>query len=161
MIVAYAEERGQKVNANQINADADTIYQRRIADAGLTLRPEARDVLAHAAAQGLPTALVSTAVPGTVDAAIAALGDQLPKPFDLTLNGEKVGDTKPSPTPYIMAANQLGVSASDCLAIEDTAEGAASATAAGATCLAYPADAGTEPFEGTRPIADWKDVLGA
>jgi len=161
-VADYAEERGQKVNAAQIHADKTEIFQRRIREQGLTIRPETRDLLAHAADKGIKTAFVSTTLPGTVDAYVEALADQLPKPFDIVLNGEKVGDQKPAPTPYIMAANQLGVSASDCLAVEDNVQGAESALAAGATCLAYPnADTETHEFPGTRPMSDWRELLGA
>jgi HAD superfamily hydrolase (TIGR01509 family) len=38
---------------------------------------------------------------------------------------------KPDPTPYVVAANHLGVEAARCTAVEDTAVGVASAVAAG------------------------------
>jgi len=45
---------------------------------------------------------------------------------------------KPHPEPYLPAAAALGVSASECLAIEDSPTGAMSAEAAGCSVLVVP-----------------------
>jgi len=45
---------------------------------------------------------------------------------------------KPHPEPYLTAARQLGVSAGDCVAIEDSNTGTRSAEAAGCTVLVVP-----------------------
>jgi sugar-phosphatase len=48
---------------------------------------------------------------------------------------EDVARGKPAPDPYLRAAELLGVSATDCLVLEDAPAGITAATAAGATVL--------------------------
>ncbi len=45
---------------------------------------------------------------------------------------------KPAPDVYLAAARRLGVAAAQCLAVEDSLNGLASARAAGMTCVAVP-----------------------
>lgn len=45
---------------------------------------------------------------------------------------------KPAPDVYLYAAQQLGVDAGDCIALEDSPNGARSAVSAGMTCYAIP-----------------------
>ena len=59
-------------------------------------------------------------------------------PFAAVVTGDTVERPKPFPDPYLLAAEKLGVDASDCLAIEDSRTGAASASAAGCDVLVVP-----------------------
>ena len=54
------------------------------------------------------------------------------------MTGDAVSRGKPHPEPYLTAARRLGVSAGDCVAIEDSNTGARSAEAAGCTVLVVP-----------------------
>jgi HAD superfamily hydrolase (TIGR01509 family) len=58
--------------------------------------------------------------------------------FDVTVTFEDYTKRKPDPEPYIVTAKRLGVSPSDCVAIEDTAVGLASAKSAGMKCIIIP-----------------------
>jgi beta-phosphoglucomutase len=51
---------------------------------------------------------------------------------------DDVAEGKPAPDLYLLAAQQLGVAPSDCLAIEDTESGLAAAKAAGLTAIVWP-----------------------
>ena len=55
--------------------------------------------------------------------------------FDTIITGDDVLTGKPDPEPYVMAANRLNVMPQKCLALEDTADGLASARAAGMAVL--------------------------
>lgn len=55
--------------------------------------------------------------------------------FDLIIGGDSVTAGKPSPEPYLKAARALGFSSSECLAVEDSANGVRSAHAAGIRCV--------------------------
>ena len=88
----------------------------------------ARELVRTVQRAGLLTGLVTSSYRTHVEAA-------LPEPdrarFDVIVTGDDVGALKPSPEPYLRAADLLGVDPSDCAVVEDSAIGAASALAAG------------------------------
>jgi beta-phosphoglucomutase-like phosphatase (HAD superfamily) len=61
-----------------------------------------------------------------------------------------VSAPKPDPEPYLMAAGLLGVPIRECVAIEDSPTGVASAHAAGAAVLAVPSEVPIDPADGVR-----------
>lgn len=75
---------------------------------------------------GLPTALVSNSWRRWVDTVLAGIDIQ----FDVTVAGDE-GEPKPSPQPYLTACELLAVNPTDCVVLEDSPTGVASATAAG------------------------------
>lgn len=83
----------------------------------------------------MPTALVSASPRRVVDLVLAAIGRDW---FAVTLAAEDTARTKPAPDPYLAAAERLGLDPADCVAVEDTPTGVASATAAGCAVLAVP-----------------------
>jgi len=58
--------------------------------------------------------------------------------FELVLTGADYTRFKPDPQPYLMAAERLGLAPADCLVVEDTERGLASATRAGMRCVVIP-----------------------
>jgi beta-phosphoglucomutase-like phosphatase (HAD superfamily) len=58
--------------------------------------------------------------------------------FDVVVAGDDVANAKPHPEPYLTAAARLGVDIAECVALEDSEPGVASADAAGATVFALP-----------------------
>jgi len=101
----------------------------------LVWRPGARELLAEVREAGIPTALVTATERRLVEIAIATAGRHN---FDVLVCGDEVTRTKPDPEPYLRAASLLGVDIEDCVAIEDSPTGVASAIAAGARVLAIP-----------------------
>jgi HAD superfamily hydrolase (TIGR01509 family) len=95
-------------------------------------QPGAEGQLAQAADAGVPCALVSSSLRPVVDAVLAAIGTEH---FAVTVSGDDVAQTKPSPDPYLLAAELLGVDPVRCVALEDSETGASSALAAG--CLTF------------------------
>ena len=98
-------------------------------------RPGARELLADCRAAGVPTALVTMSWHRFAAEVVEALP---PSSFDVLVVGDDVTRGKPHPDPYLLAAERLGVDAADCLAVEDSPTGVASALAAGCTVLAVP-----------------------
>ncbi len=97
--------------------------------------PGARRLLEETSAAGVPRALVSSSLRVVVDAVLDAIGrEHLP----VTVSGDDVARTKPYPDPYLLAARTLGVDPADCVALEDSATGAASARAAGCYTVGVP-----------------------
>jgi HAD superfamily hydrolase (TIGR01509 family) len=96
-------------------------------------RPGARELLEGLVAAGVPCALVTMSYRRFTDAIVAALP---PGTFDVVVPGDEITHGKPHPEPYLTAAARLGVAPGDCVAIEDSPTGVASAVAAGVATLA-------------------------
>ena len=86
------------------------------------------------------TALVTTASATNVSAVLGHHG--LARLFDVVVTGSDVARHKPDPEAYRVAAERLGVGPEDCLIVEDSDIGVASAAAFGARCLriSFPVD---------------------
>ena len=98
-------------------------------------RPGAIELLGELTEASVPCALVTMSWQRIVD----RVAELLPgMPFDALVAGDQVRNGKPHPEPYLAAAAALGVDPSDCVAIEDSPTGAASANAAGCTVLVVP-----------------------
>jgi HAD superfamily hydrolase (TIGR01509 family) len=110
--------------------------------ADLPLRPGAADLLAALHADGVPLALVSSSYRVLVDAALESVGAHH---FRVTVAGDEVGEGKPHPEPYLTAAARLGVDPRDCVVLEDSPSGIASAEAAGCVVVAVPDLVPVEP----------------
>ena len=105
----------------------------------LPWRPGAQEALKSVRASGVPPALVTSPERALTAVALDPIGREY---FDVTVTGDEVdGRNKPDPWPYLTAARLLGVDPARCVAIEDSATGAASAEAAGCVVLAVPCDA--------------------
>jgi len=98
-------------------------------------QPGAERLLTQAAVAGVPCALVSSSLRPVVDAVLAAIGTEH---FVVTVSGDDVAQTKPSPDPYLLAAELLGVDPARCVALEDSETGATSAVAAGCVTVVVP-----------------------
>ncbi|HEU4346605.1 MAG TPA: HAD family phosphatase [Actinoplanes sp.] len=114
---------------------------------GLVWRPGAWELLRAVRAAGLPTALVTSTARRLVEVALNTLGREN---FDVVVVGDEVRTPKPDPEPYLTAAGMLGVRIEDCVAIEDSPTGVASAVAAGAAVLAVPAELELPPTDGVH-----------
>ena len=103
--------------------------------------------LVRALADEVPLAIASGARGEEVDAILQSVG--LRDAFEIIVGAEDVPRTKPDPAPYQEAMRRLGgpgngLSPAECLALEDTMPGIASALAAGMTVVgvahSYPAE---------------------
>ena len=100
----------------------------------LAVRPGAAELAAELRAAGVPLALVSSSYRVLVDAVLAhGVG-----PFDVTVAGDEVGNGKPDPEPYLLAAARLGVDPEQCVVLEDSPVGVAAGEAAGCAVVAVP-----------------------
>jgi HAD superfamily hydrolase (TIGR01509 family) len=104
-------------------------------DAQIVWRPGVLELMADLKANGVKTALVtmSTRRMALSVAAKLPVGE-----FDVVVAGDDVTNGKPHPEPYLLAAEQLGVSVKDCIAFEDSVTGLTSAEASGAIAIGIP-----------------------
>jgi HAD superfamily hydrolase (TIGR01509 family) len=120
----------------------------------VTVLPGARELLAEVAAAGLPYALVTSSLRPFVEAVLAATGFRFP----VTVCGDDVPGTKPDPAPYQLAAKLLDVEPDRCVALEDSPNGVASATAAGCLVVAVPSFVAVPAAPGRLVVSSLADV---
>jgi HAD superfamily hydrolase (TIGR01509 family) len=96
--------------------------------AGLEWRPGALEALGTVRAAGWPTALVTNTGRALTEMALESIGREH---FTVTVCGDEVPRGKPDPDPYLRAADLLGVSAAECLAVEDSPAGSIGARLSG------------------------------
>jgi len=98
-------------------------------------RPGARELLVALGEAGVPCALVTM----SYQRFVAPILEHLPAgTFAAVVTGDQVANGKPHPEPYLTAAAALGVPAEECVAVEDSPTGAASADAAGCRVVVVP-----------------------
>jgi HAD superfamily hydrolase (TIGR01509 family) len=126
----------------------------RVRAGRVVARPGARELVAEVAAAGLLYALVTSSQRAFAEAVLDATGMRFP----VTVCGEDVTATKPDPEPYLLAVKLLGVDAGRCVALEDSPNGVASATAAGCRVVAVPSLMPIPPAPGRVVVASLADV---
>jgi HAD superfamily hydrolase (TIGR01509 family) len=99
-------------------------------------KPGVEESLALFAGQGLRRALASSSPPVLIDAVVDKLG--LSGQFELAVSAEAEAFGKPHPAVYLTCAQRLGLSPTDCVALEDSVNGLISAKAARMRVIAIP-----------------------
>jgi HAD superfamily hydrolase (TIGR01509 family) len=153
-VAAYAESRGQDVDADAVHATKSRIYQETLRSSEISPRPGVAETFRAAKEQGLKVGLVTTTSADNLAALSDALGDAVPfDQFDVVVDQSKVGARKPDAEAYTYALQQLGEDAADAVAIEDNLGGVQSAKAAGVTVVAFPnGNTTAQDFGDTRRV---------
>ncbi|QOZ48578.1 HAD family hydrolase [Bradyrhizobium sp. CCBAU 53340] len=95
------------------------------------LRPGVAELLTAAKARGQRLAIATTTSHGNIEALLSrALGAQWAAAFDAIVAGDDVRDKKPAPDVYLEILARLKLQPSDCVAIEDSANGLVAASRA-------------------------------
>src|SRR5437867_12784664 len=100
------------------------------------LFPSAKEVLQELRRMNLRLAVATSS--GSASARPSLDRHQLTAFFDVIVTGDEIEHGKPSPDIYLRAAKKLGVTATECLVIEDALSGIAAAKAAGMRVAAIP-----------------------
>jgi HAD superfamily hydrolase (TIGR01509 family) len=107
-------------------------YAELVAAGNCPLRPGVADLLAAARSRGQLLAIATTTSRDNIDALLSqALGRRWAAEFEAIVAGEDVVRKKPAADVYLEVLARLGLAASGCVAIEDSANGLIAATAAG------------------------------
>jgi HAD superfamily hydrolase (TIGR01509 family) len=149
---AVLRERGVDLPLEEI---VDFLNRRVAASvaAELPWQPGAQQVLVDLHDAGVPMALVTSSFRMLADPFATAAGL-----FDVVVSGDEVSRAKPDPEPYLTAARLLGVDIADCLAIEDSRAGIASALASGAHAVAIEVMQPVAAQPGLTRIASLSDL---
>ena len=123
----------------------------------LPWRPGARELLSALGTAGVPCALVTMSWRPMVDAVL----ENLPGVFAASISGDEVNKGKPDPEPYYVGAEALGVPVEQCIALEDSPTGVASAYASGARTIAIPHVVAVEPRPGLAFAQSLRDLTPA
>lgn len=132
---AYLESQvGRAVDREGIRSRRE-LRLRHLAEAE-TLLPGVADYLSAARGLGLHIGLASSATRSWVESFLRPR--ELSHYFESISCFDDVNRAKPSPEVYLRAVTELGVSAAETLAFEDSAHGLAAAKAAGLSCVVVP-----------------------
>jgi len=129
-----AETYGFAIDIERDKARTYAIYT-EIVQGHLAPLPGVHEFIARCRELDFKLALATSADRVKMEVNLEEIGLSLTT-FDAVVNGLDVEKKKPAPDIFLLAAEQLGLPASDCLVVEDAVNGVAAAKAAGARCLA-------------------------
>jgi HAD superfamily hydrolase (TIGR01509 family) len=121
-------------------------------------RPGARELLAELRRLAVPSALVTMSYRMLAETVVENLP---PGTFATIVTGDDVTHGKPHPEPYLTAAARLGVAPADCVAIEDSPTGLASAVAAGVPALGVAHLVPLQPSAGRHLVGTLEGMTAA
>ncbi len=114
-------------------------YVELVAEGALELRPGIGELIEDARARGVRLAVATTTNLPNVEALCrACFGQPAGALFEVICAGDQVKAKKPAPDVYELALAHLGLSARDCVALEDSHNGLLSAKGAGLRCIVSP-----------------------
>jgi HAD superfamily hydrolase (TIGR01509 family) len=142
---AFIRERGGVDLPDEVIVDRLVTTVTRAVRGHVPWQPGARELLEELMTLGVPCALVTMSYADLAEAVVAALP---PGSFTVLVTGDVVTHGKPHPEPYLTAARLLGVRPQDCIALEDSLPGLASAEAAGCRVVGIPHLVALEPSPG-------------
>lgn len=131
-------------------------YLALLKSGALPLRPGVARLIREAKSSGLKLAIASTT---TLENALLllklSLGEQSVEWFDVIACGDVVSRKKPAPDIYLYTLERLGLEPGECLVVEDTEAGLASARAAGIpTVITVNAATRDQNFAGAAIVLD-------
>ncbi len=103
-------------------------------DYGNIVFPGVKELITWLKSENIPIGLASAAGLSGIYAEIEQMG--LSDAFDMIMSGEQVKVSKPDPEIYLKSCEKLGVSPSECIAVEDSKHGIDAAKNAGLTVIA-------------------------
>lgn len=128
-------ERLDEVQLQALLRELQVRYDAHV-EAGLPLKAGVLELLALLEQHRLPRAVVTSTRRERALQKLTRCG-LLPR-FDAVVTGSDVVHAKPAPDIYLLAAERLGVSPSQCLVLEDSVPGVRAALAAGMTPIQIP-----------------------
>ena len=116
----------------EVHALKSKYFRRYMRRGRVPLRPGIARLIREANEQGIRLAIVTNASRKTLNPVLRyILGPALTSVIEVVASGEEVSHKKPSPDLYRLAMARLGLTAHDCVALEDSEMGLRAARAAG------------------------------
>ena len=127
----------------KIHIDKQQIFEDLVKD-GIEPRPGCLQTLKKCKELGIKVGFVTTTTPKTINIIKEGLSNFLDfEDFDLITSNQKVTFDKPNPEVYKYALKELGISANDAVAIEDTTVNQSCAVESGIECHLFPGEYAT------------------
>jgi HAD superfamily hydrolase (TIGR01509 family) len=157
-IQAYLEwrkERDVHVAVADLHRLKTKRFQALLADTGVRPRPGVIRLLREAQDHGLLQAIVTTTSRSNVQTLLDTMFKGVLRRWDAVLAGDSVQKKKPAPDIYRLALERLGLPASACLALEDSAIGVSAARAVGVPVMVTQSMyTETDDFSGALTVLD-------
>ncbi|MFD2262785.1 HAD family hydrolase [Lacibacterium aquatile] len=127
---------GPTYDHDRMRARLDHHWKLHVAKESVPLMPGVIELLDLLDELRIPCAVATSTARGRAEAKLTDAG--IRHRFQGLIGGDDVSNGKPHPEPYLKAAALLGLDASRCLALEDSANGIRSAHGAGAAAVMVP-----------------------
>jgi len=128
LVRMFGPDRFTLDEMNRLSLEKERKYQVEFLP-HLALLPGLSEFLEKAYQQGIPMAIGSAAIPFNIDFVLDNLN--IRHYFKVIVSADDVVLSKPHPETYLKAAEQLGVTATDCIVFEDVPKGVEAAANAG------------------------------
>lgn len=150
------EEAGIEEKIAELHRRKTHYYLELLRDGEIPLRPGVERLLDEARDAGLRLAIATTTTPENVTTLLSAtLGDESIDWFEVIAAGDIVPAKKPASDIYDYALDKMGLSAEQCLALEDSRNGLLSASDAGIpTIITVNGYTQAEDFKGALLVLD-------
>ncbi|GAB6042289.1 HAD family hydrolase [Endothiovibrio diazotrophicus] len=114
-------------------------YTRLLGEGRIPLRPGVARLIGEARGKGVRLAIATTTTPANVTALLeSCLGKASPGWFEVIAAGDVVPAKKPAPDIFELALSELGLTAAQCVAFEDSRNGLLSSRGAGLATVVTP-----------------------
>lgn len=142
--------------ARALHQCKNRLYADLVAGGAIRARPGVHRLMHECLALGLAQAVATTTSRANVEALFTRLfGGQWRKGFGAVVCAEDAPEKKPHPQAYLLALGQLGITAADALALEDSPNGLMAASVAGVPTLVTPSEYfGGASFDGCAGLCD-------
>lgn len=136
-----------------VDALSDDLHERilKLIPEEVNAQPGAQAVIDYVTDNNIPHAIASSSSMRVINTTLESQG--WGEIFKIRCTADDDANGKPAPDVYLRAAKTLGVDPKDCIALEDSPNGARAAVAAGMTCYAVPDKSHSTPaaFDGITP----------
>ncbi len=131
----FVKLKGLDASVGELKKQQQELYAKCFANEA-KLMPSVLEVISFAKENNVPLVLVSSNYRYNVESAL--LRFELMDDFGFTVCSEDCSENKPSPIPYLLAAEKAKINPSEMVVLEDSVAGVKSAKAAGCKCIAIP-----------------------
>lgn len=132
----FREWFGENFDYEKAKSIRKGYFNEYIAEHGIQRKKGAIELLTYLREKGIVTAIATATDPERASQYLEMTG--LTGYFDKVISATMVDEGKPSPKVYLYACEQLGLTPSECIAVEDAPNGIRSANAAGLSVIMVP-----------------------